>query len=609
MSVQDFPFWRRLALSVSGILIVSPLLLHWTPFQSRLLAQARTASLNMTSAKPEDNRFTVVPLIPYGELDEGLAFSVARDGRVFVIERRLGNLKVYDPLSASTRLVATFPVNHTYTSAAGKSTEAEEGLIGFTLDPNFDRNHFAYILYADAEVTRHVLARIELRDETDASGVRLTKMVPNSQKTVLDYGTQREVCCHTGGGMTWDASGNLYVTVGNNTGENDASQTDERPGKVNWDDGRAAANTNDLRGKILRIHPEADGSVHDSQGQSLSPGHAEDTAGDLHHGKPESLASVDRQRDGIPVLGRGRTGHSGRQRAGSAELRRIQSSPRGRLLRLAVLRRREPRLSLLGLRQRPSTSAEGSTPSDEHLSQQQRPHRLAAYSGPAHRVSAHSVGQVPEFGAGGSCAVGGPIYRRADFAAAAPRPWPAYYEGKWLITDCARGWIFAVTMDADGRYVSMERVLPKVKFAEPIDMKFGPDGDLYLLDYGSTWFAKSADARLVRVEYHAGNRPPRAVASASTTGGTPPFQVALSSAGSKDFDGDTLRYEWAITSSGGGAPRIVRQPNPAITFDRSGAYTVTLTVTDPSGARDTASVDVIAGNEPPADRREDGRSQ
>jgi len=226
----------------------------------RLAAQGQAATAAAALARPEENRFSVATLIPYGELDEGVAFAIANDGRVFVIERRLGNLKVYDPQTQATTLVATFPVNHTYTSAAGKQSEAEEGLIGVTLDPHFDTNHFAYVLYADLNVTKHVLARIELRDGSDANGGRTTTLVPDSQRTVLEYGTQREVCCHTGGGMTWDRDGNLYLTVGNNTGENDASQTDERPGRANWDDGRAASNTNDLRGKILRIHPEPDGS-------------------------------------------------------------------------------------------------------------------------------------------------------------------------------------------------------------------------------------------------------------------------------------------------------------------------------------------------------------
>ena len=72
-----------------------------------LRAQARRVSEPTSSARPDENRFTVVTLIPYGELDEGIALSIAKDGRVFVIERRLGNLKVYDPQSSRTTLVAT----------------------------------------------------------------------------------------------------------------------------------------------------------------------------------------------------------------------------------------------------------------------------------------------------------------------------------------------------------------------------------------------------------------------------------------------------------------------------------------------------------------------
>ena len=41
-----------------------------------------------------------------------------------------------------------------------------------------------------------------------------------------------------------------------------------------------------------------------------------------------------------------------------------------------------------------------------------------------------------------------------------------------------------------------------------MDMEFGPNGDLYVLEYGSGWFQKNDDARLVRIEYNGGNRKP-----------------------------------------------------------------------------------------------------
>ena len=86
---------------------------------------------------------------------------------------------------------------------------------------------------------------------------------------------------------------------------------------------------------------------------------------------------------------------------------------------------------------------------------------------------------------------------RADFDNPA-RPFPAYYEGKWLAADLARGWIMAITIDENGNYESMERFLPDYSPAEIIDIKFGPEGDLYVLEYGSQWFRDSDDDKLVR---------------------------------------------------------------------------------------------------------------
>ncbi|MHB1179989.1 MAG: ThuA domain-containing protein, partial [Daejeonella sp.] len=59
--------------------------------------------------------------------------------------------------------------------------------------------------------------------------------------------------------------------------------------------------------------------------------------------------------------------------------------------------------------------------------------------------------EFPLLGSGSRSATGGPVYRRADFPNA-KRPWPAYYEGKWIATDLARGWIIAISMDTNGNY-------------------------------------------------------------------------------------------------------------------------------------------------------------
>jgi cytochrome c len=153
-------------------------------------------------------------------------------------------------------------------------------------------------------------------------------------------------------------------------------------------------------------------------------------------------------------------------------------------------------------------------------------------------------------------------------------------------------------MDEKGDYESMERFLPSYQPIEPIDMKFGPEGDLYVLEYGNNWFKKSDNARLTRIEYNAGNRVPLVEASVNVSGGSVPLKINLSSAGTKDYDGDELKYEWKIKAASG-AEQTFTQPNPSLTLSQPDAYTATLTVTDAFGATNSKSVNIIAGNEPP----------
>ena len=82
-----------------------------------------------------------------------------------------------------------------------------------------------------------------------------------------------------------------------------------------------------------------------------------------------------------------------------------------------------------------------------------------------------------------------------------------------------RGWIMAVTLDEQGNYQSMERFLPEENFSSAIDMKFAPNGDLYVLEYGSAWFRGNDNARIVKIEYNGGNRPPLVQASAAKRAG------------------------------------------------------------------------------------------
>jgi len=560
-----------------------------TEYQDRSGPAPRAAAAPDPTKKPDDNRFTPVVLVPPGELDEPMAFEVAKDGKVYIIERK-GAFKVFDPATKTTRLIAEIPVNTKYTNAAGVAREAEEGLVGLTLDPDFETNHRVYMLYAEPALMKHVLARWELQnDELDEE----------SKTVVLEYTVQREQCCHTGGGMTWDARGNLYLTVGNNTSNNIGAQTDERPGRQSWDDQRGAANTNDLRGKILRIHPEPDGTYTIPEGNLFPPG----TEGT----RPEIYTMGNRNPWRVSIDSA--TGYVYWGEVGPDANEDSELGPRGydefnqakgpgffgwpyfvgenRAFPYFDYVKNEPL--------EPKDPAKPTNTSVNNTGLRVLPPAQPAFIAYPYAVS----DKYPGMGSGGRSATGGPIFRRADFKEAA-RPFPEYYEGRWLAADLSRGWIMAIEMDEKGAYKSMERFLPDYRPSEIIDIKFGPDGDLYVLDYGSTWFAKSVDSQLVRIEYNGGNRTPVVSITSDTTGGIAPFNVAFSSAGTVDPDGDPLTYEWTIESAAGGEPRVFKGPNPVVPFERNGIYSATLTVTDPAGAKNTETLDIIAGNTPPA---------
>lgn len=539
--------------------------------------------------KPDDNRFTPVVLTQTGDFDEPLNFEVLKDGRVYINERK-GALKLFDPVTKTVKLVANIPVNTKYTSAAGVVTEAEEGFIGFTIDPKFDENHWAYLFYAHPTKVEDILSRWELRDD---------KLVPGSEKILLEIPTQREVCCHTGGGMTWDKDGNLYLTVGNNTGNvADKSQTDERPGRSSWDDQRGSGNTNDLRGKILRIHPEKDGTYSIPDGNLFPKGTAKTrpeiyVMGDRNPWRP----SIDSKTGFLywGEVGPDANEDSKTTRAGKDELNQARKAgyfgwpyfigdnfgyPMYNYLNDSVSPPQDP--------EHPHNHSVNNTGLTD------LPPAQPAFISYPYGIS----DKFPEVGTGSRCAVGGPVYHADNFTGA-KRPFPAYYEGKWLAADLSRGWIMSISMKENGDYAGMERFLPSYQPIEPIDMKFGPDGDLYVLEYGSNWFRKSDNAKLVRIEFNSGNRKPLVAASSDVNGGVLPLKVKLSSAGTVDYDGDSLQYEWKVGPADGGAGQTFKEPNPSVTLDKAGVYTATLTVTDPSGASNSKSLSIVAGNQPP----------
>ncbi len=544
-------------------------------------------TLDFGRSRPEENRFT--PMVLAEKLNEPTELAVLPDQRVLFIERG-GAVHLYNPAKRGLAKIATIAVSTTYTTG----DRAEDGLLGLAADPNFASNGFIYLYYSPAGPDpKNVLVRYTMKGDTlDLSSARVLLEVP----------VQREQCCHTGGSIAFDARGNLYLTTGDNTNPfaTGYAPIDERPGRSPWDAQKSSANTNDLRGKIIRIHPEPDGTYTIPEGNLFPPGTPR-TRPEIYtmgHRNPYRMM-VDRRTGWVYW---GDVGPD----AGADSVHR---GPKG--------------YDEIGQARRPGNFGWPYFVGDNkaYVEVDAATGAAGAYFNPARPVnnSPNNTGlpelppaqkafiwypygpsmEFPLLGSGGRTAMAGPVFHRDDFRNAA-RPFPQHYDGKLFIYEWMRGWIIAVTMDANGDLASMEKFMPSHRFANPIDMQFGPDGDLYVLEYGTAWFQGNDDARLLRIEYTAGNRKPLVAANVDKPAGATPLRVTLSSAGTVDLDGDDMRYAWTVSRRGGGVLRRFSEPNPTYTFARPGVYVASLTVTDSAGASSSARVQVAAGNEPPA---------
>ena len=112
------------------------------------------------------------------------------------------------------------------------------------------------------------------------------------------------------------------------------------------------------------------------------------------------------------------------------------------------------------------------------------------------------------------------------------------------------------------------------------------DGDEYTTLTGDyTLKIKDADMTYEFVKAGPSNHDPVAGFTTQINGLTVTFTNT-----SKDEDGDTLTYSWNF-----GNGKTSTDKNPSVTYDEKGTYHVTLTVTDPSKASNTAEEDVTVG--------------
>ena len=193
-----------------------------------------------TGPAPTDSQFTTEVLA--SSLNQPQELDIAANGDIYVIGR-------------TGHFYATITGQLTHTDTILVNPAQEGGLIGFALDPNFINNRLAYFHYTHPSLSQHHVSR--MRINLDQS------LDHSSEQILLTYPVQLTECCHTAGSLAFDSFNNLYIATGDNTNpfaSDGYSPIDEQATRSAWDAQKSSANSNDLRGKILRIRPTPDGS-------------------------------------------------------------------------------------------------------------------------------------------------------------------------------------------------------------------------------------------------------------------------------------------------------------------------------------------------------------
>jgi cytochrome c len=523
--------------------------------------------VSSTSKYPEveSNRFEKITLST--EVEGPIELAVSRDGKVYFIERK-GKVKVYDPIIQKTKLVGVLPVVY----------GIEFGLIGMALDPNFDNNHWIYLLN-----TRSVKpGKAGWGDPIEQYISRFTLV-----NGLLDKKTEKVLLKipvdwqdHIAGSLEFDKAGNLYIAVGDNTSFTFYSATDAQ---------RSSANTNDLRGKILRIHPEKNGTYSIPEGNlfaratklarpeiyvmgcrnpyrlSIDPVSQYLYFSDV--GPDASVDSVTLGPKGYDEINQvGEAGNFGWPYFTGNNKVYPRKDSLNRLFFTDTLRPVNYSPKNTGLNVLPAV---------------RKPLLWYPYN---------LSPDFPVVGYGARTALVGPVYQHQSKNSLG---FPKYYDKTLFIADWCRNWIKAVRLDKNNKTASIEPFLPGLHFDKPIDMTFGPDGSLYLLEYGMGE-SESKGSKLVKIQYNSGNRPPVAIATADRLSGAAPLKVKFSAEKSYDKDlGDALTYKWIFPGGNSTAETT------DFTFREPGIYTVILVTTDKANISARSSLKIQVGNTAP----------
>jgi len=387
--------------------------------------------------------------------------------------QRFGKLRKFDSRTNKVLTLGSFNLTIDPSSS--------DGLMGIALDPSFKSDHWVYLYYTfkSAGETSWRISRFTL-DSANAH------MDMASEKVVLSVpikiGSQ-----HPGGALQFDAYGDLWIGTGNDMIGSDAYPV--------W----SSPNTNDLRGKVLRIHPKPDGTYSIPDGNlfpagKYPPGKTRPEIYVMGSRNPYTLSldpvrrwlvwgdvgPDDADMDGNPING-------SKAATDKTEEYDLATAPGNFGYPFFA----GAKATKSGIDPARPVIPAGSNLNGYTLGLDTLPPAIA-----------------PIYSYARACAITGPIYRY-DGDLNSSIKMPPHFHRKWLVTDFnGANKAFAFTLSDDGKAITAnDPVFTKIPFNAPLDFQTGPDGAFYVVSY-SGYRSVTSSTSIIRIDYTGTCRPP-----------------------------------------------------------------------------------------------------
>ena len=373
-------------------------------------------------------------ILVMGGIPEPVYLKFSPDGRLWFTGRR-GNIWAWDPASGRHEEIARLDV--CWEPIPGREAN-ERGLHGLEFDPDYLRNGHLYVHYAPHVPTNATAWTNVVARFTVDRPERATRIVPDSRKVLVAIPSTRGF--HQGGALEFNpVDRKLYVTTGDN---NVSSDTES----FHADPNNPPQVLSDLRGKTLRLN--LDGSI-PGDNPFVGRPDAHPAVYTYGHRNPYSM-NID------PVTGNVYVGEVGYDRKEDWE-------------------------EINWLR-----------PGGNYGWPRCMGENLGTYGGdcPLPDAVAPWVTWVHDNGAN---ATSGPFLRPRG-----ERAFPPTWSNGMFYADWVRKWIRFARVDPDGNRVTETVPFARGFTAGIMAMQQGPDGALYLAEYGG-WFTGVVADKISRI--------------------------------------------------------------------------------------------------------------